>query len=337
MQQLAYGSGILHNLRANPWLWMEVPLFLGAMSYSLTRLARREKPDLLHAHWVVPQGLAGVYTKRWHHAPVVTTAHGNDAFRLRRMPFNILKRKVLRRSAAWTANSHATAQAIDPDATVMPPHIIPMGVDVERFQNGRRSHLRSGFNENDFILLFVGRLVEAKGVDHLLRALALLPSMLLHRTTLWVVGEGRDLSRLKSFAHRLGIEQRVRFWGQIKNDLLPDFYAAADLLVAPATDPEGQGVVLAEAFAARLCVLATRVGGIREVVEDGVAGMLVEPGDAQALARGIENLLTEPELRQRFADSGFLRARSDYAWEKIAARFEELYHWVIEGQGKKSC
>ena len=145
-----------------------------------------------------------------------------------------------------------------------------------------------------------------------------------------MVGEGQEFSRLNSLARDLGIEQRVRFWGQIKNDLLPDFYAAADLLVAPASDTEGQGVVLAEAFAARLCVLATRAGGIEEVVEDGVAGMLVQPGDSQALARGIEKLLTHPELREALVENAFQRVRGECDWEKIAVRFETLYRRVLD-------
>lgn len=243
MQRLAYGSGILHNLSQNRWLWIEVPFFVGAMSYSLMRLTRKEQFDVIHAHWLLPQGVAAVYSKRWHRVPVLTTVHGSDAFRLKGQPFETLKRKVLQRSTAWTANSRATAEALDPALSSSRPHIIPMGVDIERFQSGKRNRLRSGLKDDDFAFLFVGRLVEGKGVDYLLRALALLPSILLDRATLWVVGEGQDLSQLRSLARDLGIAHRVRFWRQIENDALPDFYAAADLFIAPASDTEGQGVV----------------------------------------------------------------------------------------------
>ncbi|MBI2358795.1 MAG: glycosyltransferase family 4 protein [Deltaproteobacteria bacterium] len=329
-QRLAYGSGILHNLRQNPSLWIEVPFFVGSMSYFLMRLARKEKFDLIHAHWLLPQGLAAVYTERWHRVPVLTTAHGSDAFGVKAFPFQILKRNILHRSAAWTANSHATAEALRADTETTGPRIIPMGVNVERFGNGNRNRLRTGLKDDDFVLLFVGRLVEGKGIDYLLQALALLPWTLLNRTTLWVVGEGQDLSRLTSFADDLGVAHRVRFWGQIENDALPDVYAAADLFIAPASGAEGQAVVLAEAFAARLCVLATRIGGIQEVVADGVTGMLVQPQDSQALAGGIEKLLTDSELRQKLASNGFLRARTYFAWETVAARFEDLYQGIVE-------
>ena len=149
-----------------------------------------------------------------------------------------------------------------------------------------------------------------------------------------MVGQGLDAGQLTRHTQRLPADLKVHFWGALRNELLPDFYAAADLLVVPTSDTEGQGVVLLEAFAARLCVLATRVGGIREVVEDGVTGMLVQPGDSQALARAIAKLLTDPELRRKLADNGFLRARNDYAWEIVAARFEDLYRGVVEKAAK---
>ncbi|MBI2358798.1 MAG: glycosyltransferase family 4 protein [Deltaproteobacteria bacterium] len=88
------------------------------------------------------------------------------------------------------------------------------------------------------------------------------------------------------------------------------------------------------AFAARLCVLATRIGGIREVVEHGVTGMLVQPQDSHALAGGIEKLLTDPEQRQKLASNGFLRAQNEYSWERIAARFEDLYRVTAKKASK---
>ena len=334
MQKLAYGSGILHNLRESPSLWIQVPFFVAAMGNSLLRLARKERLDLIHAHWLIPQGLLATFSKSWHRVPVLTTVHGSDAFRLKNGLLDRIKRKVLHKCEAWTANSHATAEALGPDTATIKPHIIPMGVDVERFRKGERGRLRSGLNKDDLVILFVGRVVRGKGVEFLLDALSLLPSSLRPKIRLWVVGEGQDADRLQQRTHGASGTLKVRFWGALRNELLPDFYAAADLLVVPASDTEGQGVVLAEAFAARLCLLATRAGGIEEVVEDGVTGMLVQPGDSQALARAIAKLLTDPELRRKLADNGFLRARNDYAWEIVAARFEDLYRGVVEKAAK---
>lgn len=329
LQKLAYGSGILPNLKRRPWLWIEVPFFMLIMTYSLLRLLRQERPDLIHAHWVLPQGLIAVFAKLLYKVPVITTAHGSDAFALTGRLLVKLKRLVLRSSTAWTSNSRATSDAFGKNAALPKPHIIPMGVDVRRFQSGQRKNLRGGLPEDAFVILFVGRIIEQKGLEDLLLALTLLPSELACRTSLWVVGDGHYRTALERYAHHLAISEKVRFWGQISNDLLPDFYAAADLLVAPSGDAEGQGVVLTEAFTARLCVLATRAGGISEVVEDGYSGVLVQPHNPQQLAAAMQNLLNNKKLREELGANAFAKATKNYDWEKIAQEFAGLYRAVL--------
>ncbi|MBI4489483.1 MAG: glycosyltransferase [Deltaproteobacteria bacterium] len=334
LQKLAYGSGILPNLKQKPWLWIEVPFFLIMMTYSLLRLLWKERPDLIHAHWLLPQGLVAVSAKLFYKAPVVATAHGSDVFALRGKLFDKLRRYVLRRSDAWTSNSRATAAGVGEEPSLPAPHILPMGVDVRQFQSGQLTKLRQNLPKNELVLLFVGRLVKQKGVDDLLQASTLLPSALRARTSLWVVGDGQDRGRLQEQAQTLGIDGKVRFWGQVNNDLLPDFYAAADLFVVPSVeipsgDTEGQGVVLLEAFAARLCVVATRVGGISEIVEDGYTGILVESHNPQQLAATIEKLLSESKLRIELAENAYAKVKKDYGWDKIAFAFESLYRDLI--------
>jgi len=208
-----------------------------------------------------------------------------------------------------------------------------MGVNVEHFSGGNPTRLRRELPPSDLLVLFVGRLVEKKGCYDLLKACSWLPERLRARTTLWIVGDGEERDGLRAYATRVGIGQKVRFWGSISNHLLPDFYAAADLFVAPSVqaesgDTEGQGVVLLEAFAAQLCVLATRVGGISEVVTDGMTGVLVEPRDPKRLAAAMERLLCEKSLRMRLAENARVMVNQGYGWEKIAAQFEALYRRV---------
>jgi glycosyltransferase involved in cell wall biosynthesis len=183
------------------------------------------------------------------------------------------------------------------------------------------------------LLLFVGRLVENKGCHHLLRAVSLLRPMLRARTTLWIVGNGDQRSDLERMARDLGIQHKVRFWGSISNQQLPDFYAAADLFVAPSTETlsgatEGQGVVLLEAFASGTCVLATRIGGIGSAVTDNLTGLLVEPGDPEALAKAIERLLSDPPLRRKLVEAALVHVKENYPWNRIAAEFEILYRQI---------
>ncbi|HEY1269459.1 MAG TPA: glycosyltransferase [Candidatus Binatia bacterium] len=327
-QKLAYGSGIMPNLRRNPCLWLEVPFFVAAMSAALLRLARSERPDLVHAHWLLPQGLIALPAKYVFGIPVISSAHGTDAFALQGHASRILKRLVVTKSDAWTSNTAATSAAAAGNGSVSMPSIIPMGVDVAKFSRGDGAGLRRGFGEEELVLLFVGRLVESKGCRDLLRAYAMLSPALRARTRLWFVGEGDQRTALERHAAELPEAARVRFWGAIDHGRLPDFYAAADLVAVPSRDIEGQSVVLLEAFAAACCVVAARTGGIGFVVEDNHSGRLVDAGDPGRLAHAIDMLLADGALRARLAANA-RRQAEEYDWDKIAARFEELYRHTI--------
>jgi len=329
LRNLAYGSGILSNLKRLPWLWAEVPFFILMMTVSLFRLLRKERPHLVHAHWLIPQGLIAVLAKLFYKVPVVSTAHGSDVFALRGRAFDRLRQYVLRQSDAWTANSLATAEAVGERTLLPTPNILPMGVDIRPFQGGRATNLRATLPENEFLLLFVGRLVEQKGVEHLLQAMALLPEGLRARTNLWVVGDGQDRGRLEQQAQALAIDGKVRFWGHVSNDRLPDFYATADLFVAPSGGAEGQGLVLSEASASRLCVLATRAGATQEIVRDGITGVLVQPHQPQELADAIATLLSDKPLRDKLAENALARVKQLYDVENTAREFETLYRTIL--------
>jgi teichuronic acid biosynthesis glycosyltransferase TuaC len=337
LQALAYGSGIMSNLKRSPWLWLQVPFFVLSMAYRLLHLIRKQKPALVHAHWILPQGFIGALAKLILGTPLITTAHGADTFALRGPVSTRIKRFIIAMSDAWTANTPATASAIGPLAALPKPIVIPMGVNIELFAGGNPAKLRALLAENEFLLLFVGRLVEKKGCHNLLQAFSLLPSNLRERTTLWIIGDGDQKSRLEASAKNLGIAHKVRFWGTLPNEQLPDFYAAADLVAAPSVeaasgDTEGQGVVLLEAFAARTCVVTTRVGGIDNVVTDGVTGRVLKPGQPRLIADAVERLLRDATERERLAENAFRKVQRVYGWDRVAAQFETLYRDICDSR-----
>jgi glycosyltransferase involved in cell wall biosynthesis len=324
----------MSNLSRSPLLWLQVPFYVLSMTYRLLQLLRQEKFDLLHAHWILPQGLIGVLAKSIHPIPLVTTAHGADAFALKGWLNNFVKRLVVAKSDAWTANTPATSSAIDDRTSARSVRVIPMGVDIARFANGDRAVLRALVAEDDFLLLFVGRLVEKKGVDDLLRAQAILPAALKQRTVLWIVGDGDRKPALEKTAKDLAVDRQTRFWGMVPNQELANFYAAADLFVAPSVeaqsgDTEGQGVVFLEAFAARACVLATRVGGIDSMVRDRDTGILVQPNQPKDLASAIEMLMNDSALRMTLVENAYTEVINHYDWQRIAGEFDKLYREIL--------
>lgn len=326
-QKLAYGSGILPNLRATPWLLLQVPFFVLSMFITATWLLLMERPALIHAHWIFPQGTVAVLLGKLFRIPVLVTAHGGDAFALRGSLLGAIKRWTIKHCRAWTSNTQATAAAVGPD--LPQPHVIPMGIDYKKFASGNALAVRAAGEPQKFVLLFVGRLVEKKGVADLLRAVAALPAELSNQAECWIIGDGTERNRLQALAADLHIADKVIFYGKLPNSSLPDYYAAADIFIAPSVidtsgDTEGQGVILLEAMASGTAVVSTLTGGIAEVVEHDRTGVLVEPARPEQLSVVLVRLLKDSECRNKLAVAG-RQASQAYDWLQVAERFGLLY------------
>lgn len=330
-QKLCYGSGILPNLKRQPLLWLVVPYFLTGFIMAALMTVMRIKPDIIHGHWVIPTGVVGLIASQLFDTPFVVTAHGGDAFSMRSGLLARIKRYVVQRSQAWTANTLATAQAIDSSVANSRRHIIPMGVDTELFSVATGSRHTESKTQH---ILFVGRLVTKKGVNVLLEAISLLPEAEQNAILVTIAGDGAERPALQEQARQLGIGERVRFTGFVANADLPALFRSADVFVGPSVidssgDTEGQGVVFLEAMACGVPVIASQVGGIGEVIENGVSGLLVPAGDADQLAAGIRELLNNEDRRKMFSVNGRRRIENHFSWPEVSARFIALYKTLI--------
>lgn len=281
------------------------------------------EPGVVHAHEPLTPSTS-MLAVRATTAPTVATFHaGHDRSRLMRAAAPIL-RSTYRRLDARIAVSHAAADFL---ATAFPGpvEIVPNGVEVERFAAPRRPGRRppAGVPEGRR-LLWVGRLDPQKGFPILVRAFEILARELddLH---LVVVGDGRDRGAVESLPPEL--RPRVAMLGAVRNADLPPYLAAADAFAAPAVGHESFGVVLVEAMAAGVPVVASDIAGYREVVREDVDGLLVPPGDPDALAGSIRRVLAEPQLARRLAGAGRARART-FSWDVIVPRIEAVYDRV---------
>jgi glycosyltransferase involved in cell wall biosynthesis len=205
-----------------------------------------------------------------------------------------------------------------------PLEIIPSAVDTRRFRpdvDGSVVRQRLGL-ENHRVLAFTGRLVPHKGVDVILRALRELPK----DVALLAVGHGPRLDDLRSLARRLGVESRVRFCTDVTDDELPLYLRAADLFVFPSQNRlEGFGLVVAEAMASGLPVIIADMPGVREVIEPGREGLLVEPLIARDLVDRIQELLDDPARRRAMGIAARTRAEERYSLEQVARRLLTVY------------
>jgi len=322
-QQLAYGSGILPNLKRNKLLYLQIPFFLTAMFFSLFFLCRKIKPDVIHAHWIIPQGFVAIIIGKLLNIPVIATSHGGDAFSLNTSLLSRLKAFTLKHCHAWTSNTKATAETFGTANNISTPIIIPMGVDIERFQSGNADTLLD--QEHRKIILFVGRLVEKKGVKYLIEAFSKLPKKTQDESILWIIGDGDERASLEKQAQGLGI-QNIKFWGQVQNKQLPNFYAAASIFVAPSVvdstgDTEGQGVILLEAMASKTPIIATAVGGIPEVISHKETGVLVPPNNSTELSASIQHMLTNKKITDDCTKKALLKTNETYSWEAVSQQF----------------
>lgn len=214
---------------------------------------------------------------------------------------------------------------------------MPDGVDVSRFDSGRTRHetLRASLGFPDrFVFLVAARLEPAKGIDVLLQALTLMRA---HEddVAVLIAGDGSQRVKLEAQASSLGLDaESVRFLG-LRDDV-PDLMEAADALVLPSRW-EGLGVVLLEAALSLIPVIATNVGGIPEIVRDGVTGFLVPPEDPEALAHAMARVVAlTPDQRTAMGMRGRTTVVESYSLENVVSQWERLYSEIASHSHRHS-
>jgi glycosyltransferase involved in cell wall biosynthesis len=289
---IAYGSGIVGNLRRSPAKTLLLPAFMA----SYTRAARRAAAgaDLVHAHWL-PSGFPARATGK----PYLLTIHGTDAELARRAP--ALFRPVVRAARMVLCVSESltgTAESLGArEVRVVPVGVAVPDVTVEP--------------DDPPHVLFVGRLSEEKGVLELAEAARGLP--------LVVVGDGPLRDRVPGAV------------GFVPPAELPGYLDRAAVVVCPSRR-EGYGVVARQAMAHARPVVATAVGGLAEAIEDGESGVLVPPGDVPALRAALERLLADRELRSRLGAAARERVRNRYSRDVAATVTLAAYEAVLHAE-----
>lgn len=323
LETLVNDGGIVTNLRRAAWKWLLVPAFI--LMQWLAARRHVTSATVVHAHWIVPQGLIGRLLRR----PYVITSHGADLFALRGRGTIVAKRFALANCRALTVVSEAMRNTAS--SLISPERISvrPMGVDLRDLFT-----LDPAVRRDPNHLLFVGRLVEKKGLDVLLRALSYVTQSY-PAVRLSVVGHGPLLAEWRELAMTEAVADRVEFVGPVVQSQLPAWYRSAALFVAPfreakSGDIEGLGLVLVEALGCGCPVLASDVPATRDVLS-GVNGVVtVSPNDVRELADAlIASLAKVNEMTASVAASReTLVDRFD--WNSVARRYAELLESVQE-------
>lgn len=327
------GRGIIPTLQKNAAYYLLIPFFMIGEFFSLWRLAKKFKPDLLYAHWFTPQGIVAGTVSRITGIPFAYTSHSSDVAILRKIPVlgPFIAQSISKRAQAITVVSQRALEKLKSffdksEWTLIKDKVsvIPMGVHIDSVPEPIP-------DKSPKEILFLGRLVEKKGVQYLLPAFAQI-SQQFPDVHLTIAGDGPWLDQLKQQADNLDISsERIRFTGYVSGAVKENIIRSADIFVVPSIitsqgDMEGLPVTLLEGLAAGKICIATNESGADDILTDSIDGLLVPQRDVNALHHALLSIIDlAPEKIKQLKKNARTRAKQ-FSWPEIAkAHYKALF------------
>ena len=315
-------EGMEHGFYVHRIFWRKIR-FLGIMSFWVKMFwcLKTISPDIVHVQ-SIGMGIPGFLAKTFLKKPFVVYGRGSEVY-LPSTFKNVISKLVLKNTEsiiALTEDMKSEMQKLcDRDILV-----VPNGIDLEKFKNLSRKDIREilKIKDNENIITFVGTLRPVKGVKYLIKAMELIVKKN-ENAKLMLVGDGEEREELESLVEEFGLKERVKFVGRVQNEEIPQYMAASDVLVLPSLS-EGFPVTILEAMASGLSIVATKVGGLPEIVKDGENGFLVEPNNYGQIAEKVILLLEDEELRYKISKNNKERTKR-YSWGHAVDKLEEIY------------
>lgn len=317
-ETLCYPGAIVPRIKQKKIRILLVPFLFLSLFFHLWRMLPNY--DIVHAHWVIPQGIVQSFFEK----PYIVTGHGGDVTSLNKGIFRRLKIRCLKRAKHVTVVSEHLKNKMQELIPGIQPDVIPMGVDISKF--GRQYRKENYFNQGDRkVVLFVGRLAEKKGVKYLIEAMKNINALLV------VVGDGPLREDLKKQAFE--IEEKVLFLGAKTHEELKVIYASADIFVCPSItakdgDQEGFGLVMLEAMASGLPVVASNSGGITQLIVDEVNGLLCKEKCVDEIADKVKNVLDNKELQNKIINN-MKNTLREHDYEIISQKYIKIVEDVV--------
>lgn len=327
-------SNTIHRVSLNRhwWLRPESLAMYVKLFFKTFRVALLHKIDAVHAGRVLPEGLVGLVVARLFRKPLVIYAHGEEITTWRQsgkfkvMVFTYRHADIVIANSDFTRDELLKIGVANEKIVLISP-----GVDVHRFKPGLQVddlYTSIGINNNQKLILSVGRLSRRKGFDMVIQAIheLLARGLDIHYA---LIGIGEDQAYLESLIEEKGLEDRVHFLGHVDADDLPRWYNACDFFVMPNReidgDTEGFGMVFLEAAACGKTVIAGQAGGTGAAVNDGETGLRVDGTNLDSVVNALEYLLTDDESVKTMQVNGLHRAVNEFAWERVAEKTRQLH------------
>ncbi|MEW5718627.1 MAG: glycosyltransferase family 4 protein [Chloroflexota bacterium] len=323
-ETLTHESGAPNRLQKNPLFYFLLLPYLASGLARTLALVRHKRYDVIHVHWPLPQIVFGLAAKWATGARLVATSYGAEMRMAKRFPpVRGVLRWMMRRADALVAQSPITAREVA-EMTGRAPRIIDYWIASALIPTTVTPPTRGALNH----LLAVGRMIERKGYVYLIRALPHIPNDLNAHLTL--VGEGQERPHLEALCRELGVSDRVTWLSGIPDAELARLYGACNVFAHPSIvdrtgDTESVGTVLMEAMSYARPIVATNVGGIPDVIEDGVTGLLVPEKNPRALADAITRVLRDDALARRLGTAARARIQSRVNWDQTIDDIVAVY------------
>jgi len=332
LHRLGYMRSMQSDLALRLEAYLLSPGFFARGVQVLLRDARRCRPDLLHAHWLLPNGWIAAVVSRLLGIPLVVSIPGSDARVAASNPiFRAMARFALGQASLLTANSADLRDAVLPlGAALSRFEMILYGVDPAALRPDSTGVVelrrRLAIDDTAGVILCVGRMVPKKGFDVLIRALAE-PVLQGQPVVAVMVGEGDDKALWQALARDLGVAERVRWVGSVPKTAIGRYYNMADLLAMPSVSrpADGLNVCVLDAMSCARPVVATPVAGNPLAVIPGVTGLIVPEQEPAALAAAVAALLGDPALRRQMAAAARRRIEEELGWPQLARRYRTQF------------
>ncbi|PID22810.1 N-acetyl-alpha-D-glucosaminyl L-malate synthase BshA [Sporosarcina sp. P3] len=318
-----------HEVTIEGYAVFKYPPYDIALANRIAQVIESEQLDLLHVHYAVPHAISAILAKDMAQSSIgiITTLHGTDVTILGHDP--ALKNTLsygINKSDRVTAVSRSlrneTIELLQPTTEI---RTIYNFIDEEKYYPREVGRLREelGIAPDEKVLIHISNFRKVKRIPDIIESFRLIDQQ--HKAKLLLVGEGPEKFGLEEFVEHNGLQDDILFLG--KRDDLPDLLSLSDVMLL-LSEKEAFGLVLLEAFACGVPAVANAIGGIPEVVEDGVNGFLVELGDVQAVANRVTQLLSDSHLHQQMKRNARQTVQKEFSSESIVAQYEELYYEV---------
>jgi glycosyltransferase involved in cell wall biosynthesis len=330
LENLSQGISILNAIKQKKINILLVPLFFIAGAFRIFLLMQKYHFNIVHNHWLIPFSPVTALCKGVFKYKLIITSHGSDVLGFSRGILGMLVQKMscfaIERCDYYTVVSSAIKRVAERRFNFdfgNKLRIISMGIPYKQL-----SKVKPDSERNFFTIVFIGRLTELKGVKYLLEAIKILKN----QGAVFgckIIGDGPERISLENLAEQLNISNQINFIGFVQHKDISEYLNNAGVFVGPSITTEdgykeGFGLVFVEAMAAGLPVIASRSGGITDIVKHMETGLLVEEKNSEKIAEYILELSHNGALRERLITNG-KRLAEKYSWENIAMKYTELY------------